>query len=350
MLPVPRLVAAAGCAGGGVYGAGIGQCPGMSGYVFARSWGREDERLAALERQLDPVSQAAIGHLGVAAGWRCWEAGAGRGSMAAWLADRVTSAGSVLATDIDTSGLSGLRQANITVARHDLEREDVPTGGFDLIHARLVLEHLREPATVVGKLAPALRAGGWLVLEDADGLRFDAEPPEKAFAAITGPWQRAARAAGWNPCYGRHLVTDLQSAGLDRAAGRAHRDYRPEGGGAWLVARLGIERMRGQLQGEGASHADLDDALAAMGDPARTIIGAPIVTAWGQRTANARHQPTKAPMTRCHRHLNERRCSRRSPTSAPCATRAGTQRSACRSAVTRALAPTGAGYRVSPGS
>lgn len=182
----PARQAGAGRARSGVCGAGAGQCPGMSGYTFARSWGREDQRLAARERQLDPVSQAAVGHLGVAAGWRCWEAGAGRGSMAAWLADRVTGAGSVLATDIDIGGLSGMRQANITIARHDLKREQAPPGGFDLIHARLVLEHLREPAAVVAKLAPALRTGGWLVLEDADGLRFDAEPPEKAFAAITG--------------------------------------------------------------------------------------------------------------------------------------------------------------------
>jgi transposase, IS5 family len=68
---------------------------------------------------------------------------------------------------------------------------------FDRIHARLVLEHLREPAAVAGKLVSALRAGGWLGPEDADGLRFDAEPAEQAFAAITGPWQPAARSARW---------------------------------------------------------------------------------------------------------------------------------------------------------
>lgn len=254
----------------------------MGRYVFARSWGQEEARLAALERQLDPVSRAAAGQLGLAAGWRCWEAGAGGGSMAAWLADQVAGSGSVLATDIDVSGLSGLCRANVTVARHDLEREDVPSGQFDLIHARLVLEHLREPVAVVGKLASALRAGGWLVLEDADGLRFDAEPAHQAFAAITEPWQRAALAAGWNPCYGRHLVADLQRAGLGQVAGRAHRSYQP-GGGAWLVARLGIERMRVHIQREGARPADLDDTLAALDDPTRTIIGAPIATAWGQR-------------------------------------------------------------------
>jgi hypothetical protein len=95
-------------------------------------------------------------------------------------------------------------------------------GEFDLIHARLVLEHLLEPAAVVGKLASALRAGGWLILEDADGLLFDAEPAEKAYAAITGPWRRAALAAGWNPCYGRYLVADLRRPGL----------------AGWLAARI----------------------------------------------------------------------------------------------------------------
>lgn len=255
----------------------------MGGYAFARSWDREDERLAALERQLDPVSQAAIAQLGIAAGWRCWEAGAGGGSMAAWMADRVTGSGSVLATDIDISGLSGLHHAKITIVRHDLAREEVPAAEFDLIHARLVLEHLREPAAVVGKLASALRVGGWLVLEDADGLLFDAEPAERAFAAIAEPWQRAALVSGWNPCYGRYLVSDMQRARLGRVGGRAHRSYQP-GGPAWLGARLGIERMRDQIQQQGASQHDVDDALVALEDQTRTVIGAPIVTAWGQRT------------------------------------------------------------------
>ena len=223
----------------------------MGGYAFARSWSREDERLAALERQLDPVSQAAIGQLGLAAGWRCWEAGAGHGSMAAWLADQVTGSGSVLATDIDISGLSGLHRANITVARHDLEQEDAPTGEFDLIHARLVLEHLQEPPAAVGKLASALRAGGWLILEDADGLLFDAGPRKGPSRRSPGRGQRAAQAAGWSPCYGRYLVTGLQQAGLDQVAGRAHRTCQP-GGDAWLVARLGIAPDAGSHPARGS--------------------------------------------------------------------------------------------------
>jgi hypothetical protein len=47
------------------------------------------------------------------------------------------------ASDIDVGVLAGLDHGNITVIRHDLERDGVPGGGFDLIHTRLVLEHLR---------------------------------------------------------------------------------------------------------------------------------------------------------------------------------------------------------------
>ena len=149
--------------------------------------------------------------------------------------------------------------------------------------------------------APQARAGHigrrWLILEDADGLLFDAEPAEKAFATITGPWQRAALAAGWNPCYGRYLVADLRRAGLGGVAGRIASRL-PPGGSAWLVARLGIERMRGQVEHEGASQADLDDAVAALDDPARTVIGAPKCCRMGPaRPLAACHQTLRPPMT-----------------------------------------------------
>ena len=156
----------------------------MGRYAFDWSWDWEDERLAAVERQLDPVSRAILGQLGLVAGWRCWEAGAGRGSMARWLAGQVTASGSVLASDTDVRALAGLDHGNITVLRHDLERDGLPGAGFDLIHARLVLEHLAAPTVAVRKLAAALGPGGWLVLEDADGLLFEAEP-----AALADPAQ-----------------------------------------------------------------------------------------------------------------------------------------------------------------
>ena len=50
-------------------------------------------------------------------GWRCLEIGAGRGSMATWLAERVGPAGQVVATDIDTRYLERLDLPNLHVVQ-----------------------------------------------------------------------------------------------------------------------------------------------------------------------------------------------------------------------------------------
>jgi tRNA A58 N-methylase Trm61 len=49
----------------------------------------ERERLAMLTQVADPISTRRLTELGVEPGWRCLEAGAGDGSVARWLADRV---------------------------------------------------------------------------------------------------------------------------------------------------------------------------------------------------------------------------------------------------------------------
>src|SRR5439155_17835889 len=59
----------------------------------------EDDRLDLLERIFDPLSRRRREM--VQPGWRCLEVGAGRGSMAVWLAERVGASGQVVATDID---------------------------------------------------------------------------------------------------------------------------------------------------------------------------------------------------------------------------------------------------------
>jgi hypothetical protein len=67
-------------------------------YQFERSWQHERERLAAIEGELDSCSIACLTALGVGPGWRCLEVGAGAGSIARWLSERVTPSGTVVAT------------------------------------------------------------------------------------------------------------------------------------------------------------------------------------------------------------------------------------------------------------
>jgi SAM-dependent methyltransferase len=50
----------------------------------------------------------------------------------------------------------------------DVTADPPPTETFDLVHARLVLVHLKNRAGALRVMIAALRPGGWLVIEDAD--------------------------------------------------------------------------------------------------------------------------------------------------------------------------------------
>src|SRR5947209_1620322 len=73
----------------------------QQGYVFGNTWQDERRRLAALEAGWDGVTAANLEAIGVSRGWRCAEIGAGGGSIARWLANRVGMDGKIVATDLD---------------------------------------------------------------------------------------------------------------------------------------------------------------------------------------------------------------------------------------------------------
>jgi SAM-dependent methyltransferase len=119
-----------------------------SGYRLAAA-GREaaeDERLDLLEQIYDPTSRRRRSLL--EPGWRCLEVGAGRGSMAVWLAEQVGPTGHVVATDLDTRQLSRLDLPNLEVVEHNILDDPLDAlgaGSFDLVCSRLMLFHLQNP-------------------------------------------------------------------------------------------------------------------------------------------------------------------------------------------------------------
>ena len=75
------------------------------GYAYDHAWSMERVRLAGLEVALDPGTREHLIRLGAGPGVRCLEIGAGGGSVAFWLAERVAPGGTVVATDLDTGFL-----------------------------------------------------------------------------------------------------------------------------------------------------------------------------------------------------------------------------------------------------
>ena len=112
-------------------------------YLFDNRAEQAGDRFDALAAMFDPISTARLDRVGVTAGWRCLDIGAGGGSVTRWLAERVGPSGTVVATDLDVRWIEDhLRAPNIEVRRHDITVDPLEPAAFDLIHERLVLVHL----------------------------------------------------------------------------------------------------------------------------------------------------------------------------------------------------------------
>jgi SAM-dependent methyltransferase len=141
----------------------------MGNYPFDQAWDQERTRLTALEQALDPGTIRHLEAFGVGPGWRCWEVGAGAGSIAAWLCQRVGDEGHVLATDLEMTFLERLSHPNLALLRHDIVADDLPEGGpFDLVHARWLLEWIPDRRKALARMVSALKPGGWLLVEASD--------------------------------------------------------------------------------------------------------------------------------------------------------------------------------------
>ena len=117
------------------------------------------QRLDALGALFDPITQRGCSASACAPG-----GGAGRSAPVTrtwsdgW---RLPSdqAGSVVATDIDPSGLESDHEPWVDICIGDVARDEPPEGPFDLVHARLVLTHVPERERAPGPWHRSSRPG-----------------------------------------------------------------------------------------------------------------------------------------------------------------------------------------------
>jgi SAM-dependent methyltransferase len=188
----------------------------------------EEGRLALLERRFDPGTIRRLADLGVVSGWRCLEVGAGCGSIARWLSEKVGPAGSVVAADVDARFLSGLPD-NVDVRELDIGDLELEPD-FDLAHCRALLMHLPDPAGALARIVAALRPGGVVLAEEGDFglLHFGGHPNSAAHNDAHQRILNAMREARiMDGYFGRQLPEmllahglELQFAEIDAATGR----------------------------------------------------------------------------------------------------------------------------------
>ena len=242
----------------------------------------ERERIGLLQRYYDPKTIPKLQQLGVALGWNCLDVGAGGGSVAQWLAERVGPTGSVVAVDLEIDILAPLASRTLSVQRLDIRREDLPKNA-DLVHARLVLEHLRDYENdVLQRMIRALRPGGWLFLTDMDFRTMRWSDPDPAFDRVASAFMAATEAAGCNTRLGPDLASRFEKAGLTDVAAESWQTYERGGAIGSILARS-YKRLHDQLIGYGARPADIDHVVAQIETAAVGVLAPTSWMTWGRR-------------------------------------------------------------------
>lgn len=268
------------------------------GYLLDNRTGEAGARFTALSALFDPSTFRHLTDLGVGAGWRCWEVGAGGPSVVNWLADRVGPTGAVLATDIDTSWLADTAPdtapdtgaTNVQVRLHDVAGDPPPNGElgpFDVVHARLVLVHVPDRDRALAHMVAAVRSGGWVLVEDADpalqplSCLEETSPAEQLANKLRRGFRDLMAARGVDLAYGRKLPRLLRAAGLvdvgaDASFPIAHPACRP-------LEQATIALIRDQLVANHiATDTEIDRHLANVAAGRLDLAQPPMVAAWGR--------------------------------------------------------------------
>lgn len=256
------------------------------GYLLDNQQTEAGQRFDALSLLFNPWTFRHLEAVGLAPGWRVWEVGAGGPSVPIWLAEQVLPGGQVLATDIDTTWLN--HTSGVDVRRHDAGANPPPDGPFDLVHARLLLGHVPNREYALASMIAALRAGGWLVAEEADPalqprvcLEETGQAQQLANTLKHGFRQLLAR-RGVDLSLGRKLPRSLREAGLIEVTADA---YFPVSGPACSdLERATTEQVREQLTTAGiATEAQIDEHLDNVASGQLDLATSPLITAWGRK-------------------------------------------------------------------
>ncbi|MDT0461866.1 class I SAM-dependent methyltransferase [Streptomyces gibsoniae] len=256
------------------------------GYAFGDDHSQAAEQHRCLAAYLDPMTTARLAATGVTDGWRCLEVGAGGGSIATWLAERVAPTGEVTATDVNPVHLS--ERPGLRVLRHNVVHDPMPEGAFDLVHARLVLRHLPERQTALAAMTRALRPGGWLQLDEFD---IDYGPvllaPSRAAGAL---YERflAVKArmfvdAGADGGWGRRAATAMRESGLVDIDPVPHlMTWHADSPGVHLLIHL-THHLRDRLVAGGMTDAELAEVRQVMRHPEFRASSCVIYSVQGRR-------------------------------------------------------------------
>ncbi len=251
------------------------------------------ERMRVVGRVMRPATSALLARAGVGAGMRCLDVGCGAGEVTFDLASVVGLTGHVVGVDLDPTKIGLARgdaeQAGLTNV--ELRVADIADGlgeeEYDVVYARFLLTHLRDPGAGVAAMVGALKPGGRLVVEDIDYRGSFSHPPSELFERYEEIYELSAQANGGDPFIGARLPELVSQAGCVRVEPTISQPAGLEGD-AKLLPALTLENISATAVRHGIADADeVDRIVERLYEIARdstTYVANPrVVQVWGEK-------------------------------------------------------------------
>jgi SAM-dependent methyltransferase len=158
---------------------------------------------------------------------RILDVGCGPGSITLDLA-RLAHAGSVVGMDRSETVIDEARAAaeqagvgNVELAVGDVYVLDHEDGGFDVVHAHQVLQHLSDPVAALREMGRVCRPDGVVAVRDSDYSAFTWHPAVPELSEWLDLYRDVARGNHAEPDAGRRLKSWAHEAGLEVVASTA---------------------------------------------------------------------------------------------------------------------------------
>ena len=240
-------------------------------YALGSSSG-ESARLQRQAEELAPESTALLDSVGLRPGDIAIDLGCGPRGVIDLLAERVAPGGRVVALDADPAHVAMASEfvasrglSDVEVVCCDARDTGLESGSFDLVHGRMLLITVPQPAEVLGEMVRLARPGGCVAGLEPDTEAAICYPPHPAFDRLSELFTTAFSRNGADPHFGRRMAELYRQAGLQDVTVEVRAGVYPAGHSRRTIRADLVRSMHPQIIEMGlGDQQELDELDAAV--------------------------------------------------------------------------------------